>query len=236
MITPRAEPRTTQPVSRGRASPVARALFALALAALPACKSNLEGVNDRLRGENLDLRKQVEGLAARERELTAKLAEANLARQAALDPQVLEAIPRVAGVEIDSLSGFLPGDVSKPVRSVGVFIVPRDGRQRFVPAVGTLSVEARHMPALSPGESGHPEQEFTLHADLTPVQLRDAYRSGITGTHYAVEMPLESPLAPRDGTLLLRVTFADALTGQTYASERIVKPVGRERGETSKAH
>jgi len=228
--TPGAEPRTTA-YREGALAWVAPCALAAAALLIPACKSNLESVNDRLRAENLDLRKQVDVLNATQRELTAKLAQANRARQAALDPAVLEAIPRVAGVDIDSLSGFLPGDVSKPVKSVGVYLIPRDGRQRFVPAVGTLSVEVRHMPALSAGQTGHPEQEFTLHADLTPSQLRDAYRSGITGTHYAVELPLDHPLPVRDGTLLLRVTFADAITGQTYSAERIVKPVGRDSGE-----
>lgn len=187
----------------------------------------MESENDRLRAENLDLRNQVDALSAQQRELAAKLSEANQARQAALDPQVLDALPRVASIEIDSLSGFLPGDVAKPAKSVGIYLVPRDGRRRFVPAVGTLTVEVRHMPALSAGESGRPEQEFTLHADLTPTQLRDAYRSGITGTHYAVELPLPQALPARDATLLLRATFADAITGQTYTCERIVKPVGR---------
>ena len=48
-----------------------------------------------------------------------------------------------------------------------------------------------------------------------------ADRSGLGGTHYAVEIPLREPLTDRTARVLFRVEFHDALTGQVQRAEWI---------------
>jgi hypothetical protein len=61
---------------------------------------------------------------------------------------------------------------------------------------------------------------------LTPSQLRDAYRSSLTGTHYTVELPINLPDSwSRDGAVkdtFVRVIYTDGVTGQTQTAERSI--------------
>ncbi len=176
--------------------------------------------NTRLRAELIESQRQVAALTAQREELATKLAEANRAREAALAPDVLAALPRVAGVRIGSLSGFSPSDRALPATRVDIYVEPYDGRDRFVQIVGSLSVEAVALG--SAGDSNQPPRVLASQV-LTAGQVRDAYRSGITGTHYSTELPLTPALAQRTGTLMLRVRFADALSGREFTAEKIVE-------------
>lgn len=176
--------------------------------------------NARLRTELAETQKQVAALNAEREELLTKLAEANSARQAALTPDVLAALPRVAGVRIGSLSGLAPSDRALAATRADIYVEPFDGRDRFVQIVGTLSVEAVVMGRAADGKE--PPRVLASQM-LTPAQVRDAYRSGFTGTHYSVELPFSPAMAERKGTLLLRVRFADALSGREFAAEKIIE-------------
>ncbi len=143
---------------------VLAAALAACLVLLPACSSSrIEKENDRLREENQSLRSQVEQLSATNAELNAKLNEAAATRTAPMDSDVLAALPRVASIELGTLTGFFPGDRGKPATSVNVYIRPLDGRQRFTQAVGTLEVEVFLIP---PGPG--PGRTFTHHRRRNP--------------------------------------------------------------------
>lgn len=180
--------------------------------------SRASAENDRLRRANQDLTSQVASLSRERDELRIKLAESARAREAALTPEVLEAIPRCTAIAIDSLSGWTPP--SGPATGVVAYISPADGRGRFVQIVGTLRVDATLVPAMG---SSEPPVRLASRT-LTPGDLRDAYRSGFMGTGYTVELPLSAPVGRTPGTpagtLLLRATFADALSGQSLSAER----------------
>lgn len=176
--------------------------------------------NARLRTELIESQKQIAALTAQREELATKLSEANGAREAAFTPEVLAALPRMAGVRIGSLSGLTPSDRATPATRADIYIEPFDGRDRFVQVVGTLSVEAV---SLGRAADGKESRRVLASQVLKPAQLRDAYRSGFTGTHYSVELPLSPPLAERTETLL-RVRFADALSGREFTAEKIIEP------------
>jgi hypothetical protein len=203
-------------------------LLCLALLApaalLPACGlryggSSQDKVLANLRGENATLREQVTNLE-REREEWRVKALANAATSGALPAaspatdeaaqlaaQVAAALPAVVALEVDALSGPAPRDPSKFI----VYVQPRDGRGRFTQVVGRLTVRVL---------AQDPVERELARADLSPIELRDAYRSGFVGTNYTIELPMSAANAQDASSLLIRAELTDLLTGQTHRAER----------------
>lgn len=185
------------------------------VAAIGACGTgDFDNENDRLRRLTLEQESQIKALEAQRSELESKLAESNRAREAALDPDILAALPRCAGISIETLSGLQrprAGETGGP--RVIVYIDPFDGRQRFVQIVGTLTVDA-----VLAGPTGD-AAPVTVTATLTPPQVRDAYRDSITGSFYSVEVPVDAAAVPSEGTITIRARFVDALSGLTHDAE-----------------
>lgn len=185
-------------------------------------KKGFATANDELRRRVVELEDQNRLLASQRDELSVKLAEEQRVREGLVTADVLAAIPRCAGIEIDSLSGIDPLDPSKPATGLILYVEPFDGERRFVQLVGTVRVEALELSE----PAGTVEPRRIAGAALTPPQVRGAYRSGITGTHY--EIPLKLPDSEsariRASTLLLRVQFDDAITGTTHEATMMVSP------------
>jgi hypothetical protein len=168
-----------------------------------------------LRGQNAELRERVAGLERERDELVVKLgagaagvssSPARASADAALAAQVAAAMPAVVGVEIDGISGPSPRDPQKVV----VYVLPRDGRGRFTQVVGSLGVRV----LVREGESEHE----VGRAELSPVQLRDAYRSGFAGTNYMIEV--DAGEAKPGATLVMRAELVDLLTGKRHEAVR----------------
>jgi hypothetical protein len=176
-----------------------------------------------LRGQNAALRERVTGLE-RERDEWRVKALAS-AQPTSLDPpspaapdaaaQIAAALPAVVALEIDALSGPVPRDPSKFI----VYVQPRDGRGRFTQVVGRMTVQVFSRRAADGSTAPNPPAELA-RVDLAPVQLRDAYRSGFTGTSYAIELPLTTSPAPDSSEFLIRAEFIDLLTGQAHRAQR----------------
>lgn len=202
-----------------------RAAGWLMLVLLCGCRvggGSLEAENDRLRRERHELLEEMAVLRAERDELRAKTRELVLLHRSDFDLQVLDAIPRVASIEIDGLSGLVPAQPGVDVRAVRVHVRPLDGRRRFTQAVGVLTVSCELIPP-----PGLDVPARTVARTLSPAELRDAYRSGIAGTHYTVELPLSVPASDRRGTLLLRAELRDALTGtlhQAHLARDLTRP------------
>jgi hypothetical protein len=183
--------------------------------------------NDRLRREALELRRDLERAEGEKAELRVKLAESQRSRTAAMDPAVLEAMPRITRIEFGILSGI--DDATRSPRLVRFDLTPLDGRARFTQAVGTLTVEASVLPELTPGstpqaspESGPLPGLMLGRKTLSPGELREAYRSGLTSPSYVVEIEPGQPV-PETGELVLRVSFSDALTDQTHVATKTIR-------------
>jgi len=197
----------------GRAAPRAAVPFPVlcfllsVLLLVPSCgirfggNKSAEQAAAALREENAKLRDRIAGLEAQTAELTTKLAEARHAGAA----RVSLAAPSLASIEIEPISGPMPRRA--PTR-VSVYIRPLDGRGRFMQAVGTLRV------AVLAGGS-----EIGT-AELSPEQLRDAYRSGFAGTAYVADVPIPTGGLP-PGPLTMRATLTDAASGREFSAERV---------------
>lgn len=201
------------------------ALLSIA-AFLPACSSaRIAKENDRLREENQSLKTQVDSLTATNAELSAKLKELAEKPTAPMDADALAALPRVASIEVANLTGFYPGDREKPATSIHIYLRPLDGRQRFTQAVGAIAAEAfLFTDTVGIEEQSGAMPRAQLARRLSPIEVREAYRSGLTGTHYEIELPLDKPLKDRNVSILVRAEFTDALTGVTHKVEKLVKP------------
>lgn len=224
------DPRTTsRPTAQTRARrrhgarSLAIALLAFSCAA-PGCRSkpkDFDNENDALRRQVDALESEVSTLRARNTELEAKFAELKDATREGLERDVLEALPKCAGVEIDRYSGPTDSDGDGKIDAIDAYIRPFDGRRRFIQVAGRLTVEA----TLIPGPVGAPDvQPMPLGVRiLSPIELREAYRASPMGTHYAVRLPLEPGTEPPPGTIILRAELLDPASGLSHKAERIVE-------------
>jgi len=199
---------------------------------LAGCRTGGESSGDVLRKQNMELQTQVAQLQKDASELRAKLAElvGGSGGGASKSPEVAEATPRVASIEIDFLSGPTADSSSPPQsdrnRTVAVYLKPLDGRGRFIQATGKLTVEVSRLTSLTPigseSPGGDSPARLLASKSLGPLQLRDAYRAGFTGTYYVVELPVPASDLQPPGQLLLRAHFSDAITGASFDASRIV--------------
>lgn len=204
-----------------RSRPLVLAALACVSALLSACRVGGYSKPER---ENETLRKDVKSLSEQLALATAERDELRIKLRHAVEPSagtpaadVLAATPKIVALEIDSFSGYVPADERQPATGIVAYIRTLDGRRRFTQAVGTLTVEIWNKPtAFDSGDA--PISRVTLG----PTQLREAYRSSLTGTHYAVELLFPSPLVRDQGLAdgaVLRATYVDAITNESVHTE-----------------
>ena len=189
------------------------ALLGMLIVMLTGCSggARVAAENDRLRVEREDLRDRLAELEAERDELRTRVAE--LSESRGVDPAIAAAVPRVASLSLN-VDRLERGEQDL----IRVLVTPRDGRRRFVHAVGTMSIELLRI-----DQDGG---STTLDScTLDPEQLRDAYRGGFGGTGYAVEFAQPSTNSENSAsgsTTLVRVAFADAITSSTHTAESLV--------------
>ncbi len=197
-----------------------------AICACAGCSSgpkNFENENDLLRRRVLDMEKQIADLTALNEELTVKVrASASEARSASdgTVAEALEALPRCVEIEIGALSGLVDTDGIAGFDAVDVYVRPLDGRRRFTQVSGWLTVNVSLLPI---GPAGAPTSEgprLIASARLSPHELREAYRSSFTGTHYSVRIPLEEANQPLPGAMSITVTLEDGVSGGVRTATR----------------
>lgn len=163
-------------------------------------------------------------LAAERNELDAKVTELSRALDAATGTSagaVVAALPRCAGLEFDRLTSLVDRDGSPGFEGVDAYVRTLDGRRRFVQVAGTLRVQVLAYPEADAKDSA---PRVLGEVTLGPEALREAYRSGLTGTHYAVALPLARPIggSENDRALLIELVaqFDDLVTGVRHAASR----------------
>lgn len=199
--------------------------------ALTGCNSGkrIAKANDNLRIEREQLKEQVTALENENAELHVKIAELLQSTDSELSEDVLAAMPRVASIELTRYCSIWTEGGASEAR---FFVVPRDGRGRFVHAVGEIglsvsefqtmdqlldSPEAQSSRALAINDiiKGYGTQRLTSH------EVRDAYITGLSGSGYMFQLPLnETP----NSDVVFTIAFKDAVTGVVHTTERIVSP------------
>lgn len=210
-----ARPACNRPVRIGL---VAVAMFGLATAAMPGCQSHKRtyAENARLRTQVIEMQDTIKDLRRQNDELKSQWTASEQA-EAGLDPEIVAATPHVVDLAIGRLSHARDGDGDGSADVLVVYIQPVDGLGRFTQLTGRLWVDA----IISKAQS----DPVTIgRITLTPTQVRDAYRSSITGPHYTVEVPIQIPPRGDDAAAaiqaLVLASYEDGLTGVQLTAER----------------
>jgi hypothetical protein len=189
---------------------MARAGIALTAAAiLSGCggKALAPSAGDAMRAELAVRTKERDEARVRAAELDAKLLALAAERNAAMEPEVAQALPSLASVGLSSLS---TARLTAPNKAeLSIILAPTDGLGRFIQLTGTVRASVA---ALVPGRDPAPAGSVTL----APLALRGCYRSGFMGTHYTIELPVEWPGAESARGLSVAGEFVDGVTGKAY--------------------
>jgi hypothetical protein len=172
--------------------------------------------NDALRAKVLELETELAALKKRNTELKAELAAA-AGSDHALPEEITANIPQVTGIAISRLSHLRDADEDGTPDTLIVYVNPTDGLGRFVQLAGRLSVHAALLPM-----DGEPRTIVRLA--LSPDEVRAAYRSGITGTHYTIEAPVSLPEdAGAFAECDVRITYEGGRSSQRLEAHRAIK-------------
>lgn len=234
-MTPRCPSRSRDarivPGRPGRALRRLALLLAL-LASLPGCRVMVAGErsvaeeNDRLRESNLRLQRQVD-------ELTQQV-ELRRGEAAALREQLVreddEPDPALAGAESPVLSKLAIGRHSGAVDSDGdgrddlirIYLRPLDQRGRLLPVAGRATLRAVDL-------AGEGEPATVAERAYEPAQFDAAWRSGMTGTHYTLELALPETLPAGEHELTVRVALLEARSGARFSTQQVVTVRHRDR-------
>lgn len=187
---------------------------ALLCLGLAACgPKNFENDNDRLRAENLQLQRQVDELT-KQAELRA--AELAAARQQAEG----NGLTPVEGAEPVQLAKIAAGKLSSAVDVdndgnddlIRLYLTTADGKGRFMPVAARVNVQVVTM---------KPEENPQVIAERTyaPAEFDAAYRSGFTGTHFTLEVPLPPELPSDAKEATAKVTLTEAESGVEHTTQ-----------------
>lgn len=197
-----------------RRTPHQAAAILLATGLLTACvgQQSLGQENDRLRERVLELETQLQHETRQNTTLRARLqrTEPNVPA----DEQEIQAnTPYVAEITIDRLSHARDTNDDGEPDELLVYVEPIDGWGRFTQIVGTLSVHAAVLPADA-------DAQTIGRVQLDPANLRRAYRSSFTGTHYTVTVPISMAEGFTAKECIVHAQFVDGHTGWRYVAER----------------
>ncbi|MCH2140287.1 MAG: hypothetical protein MK100_04545 [Phycisphaerales bacterium] len=155
-------------------------LLLISAVLLAGCDSRSRRASARLRTENDDLKRQVEGLEARQAELEASLLASEQTNASVPGTRVES--PRLAHLSISPLSGYETGETTH----LEIHLTAADGRQRPIQLHGPIEAQV-----LRPVSGGTPELVSSI--DMTTADVRDAWRGGILGATYLIELPVPEP-------------------------------------------
>ncbi|MEM6458339.1 MAG: hypothetical protein AAF710_02995 [Planctomycetota bacterium] len=141
--------------------------------------------NDELRETNLALSRQVE---KSQQQIAGLESELRVYRQrAALGPDGSEApegvvVPVFAGMDLGRYSGPVDTDGDGLDDTLRLYIKPTDQKARTLPVAGRATVQLTEV-----GGGGPP---ISSERSWEPADWDAAYRSGFTGDHYTLDLPL----------------------------------------------
>lgn len=206
---------------RGRfTSPAKRATALVLLIFVPGCTFTLGGnpnAADEVRAENLELKKQVDELNTK---LELRAGEIDALRQRGTDNGVAMPganVPMLSKIEFGRYSGAVDDNNDGRDDTVRVYVRTLDQRGRFLPVAGRGVLQVALI---------QPDAEPRVLAETAydPAAWDAAYRAGITGTHYTLEVAMPDDLLEETIEATTKLTFTQADTGielSTQSATRI---------------
>ncbi len=177
---------------------------------------NFENENDRLRRENMELKTAVE-------ELNTKLAsrlqqigtlETALAPQRARVPGVEPGdIPLAVSLRFGMYTGPVDTDGDGRDDLIRLYFQPLDQKQRFIPVAAAAQVQ---VVVITPGA----EPRVLADKAFATDDLDRTYRTGVTGTHYTLEVPLPGDIPDDVREVTAKVALTDASTGRVLTIQQ----------------
>ncbi len=168
--------------------------------------------NDGLRREVRDLREEIVALKAQKAQLATLAVETQGAT--GRDPEVVAATPALVAVSIEPASHF-ELDERTNTCVARVYVAPSDGVGRFIQLVGSVSLSLFDL-------SADGSSRTLATARYSPLQVRDAWRGGLMGSHYTFEVPLASDGWSCQGRVTARLQFVDGLSNRRLEAQREV--------------
>jgi len=184
---------------------------------LPGCRGrDFANENDILRARVMELEDELAEAVRRNAELRAELASV-AAVPASLSEAVRASTPHVTDIAIGPLSHLRDENRDGAIDTCIAYVSPSDALGRFVQMVGELSVHVGLLPA--------DRDAITIgRAALSPAQLRAAYRSGMTGTHYTIAVPVVLPDdAGAYRECVVHVVYIDGRTARRLEAHRVIR-------------
>ncbi len=190
------------------------------LALIPACITRIGGdtpldrTADELRQENLNLHREVDKLNQR---LEARIQQLQTMEQATTRPAVPGVspadFPRAVSLAFGRYTGAIDTHHRGRDDTLRLYVLVLDQFGHFIPVAGDVAIQVVY---LQPGKA----PQVLCQKNLTPAQLNATYRSGFTGTHYTIDVPLPADLAPQIHHVVVKVALTDAATRATLTCEQ----------------
>lgn len=193
------------------------AVVSLMIATLSACSGTgragaFANENDDLRRDRMELQEQVDQL---QRDMALRVAEIDkLKQQLGTQGTIAGAdVPHVVALKFGRYTGGVDtsGDDTDDV--VRIYLQTLDQNGRSIPVAGKVTAQLVAIP-----NEGEPR--VVTSREFSPAELDAAYRQGLTGTHYTLEIALPDN-APRE-SLIGKVTLVDSASGATLAFQEVV--------------
>lgn len=189
------------------------------------CKSNIrvggytpvDKQLDDLREKNFQLQAEVDKL---EKNLAARVAEIDELKARNLPlPKSVEGVrpddlPRFASITFGRYSGPIDTHNDGKDDTVRLYCDTLDQKGRLIPVAGSALLEATYLP-VSPDADIKAKPVTLARRAYTPTEFSDAYRSGMTGSHYTLELTLPTEMPEAATKLTVSVAITDASTGKT---------------------
>lgn len=125
-----------------------------------------------------------------------------------------QALPRVASIALGAFSSLVDTTADGRPDLARIYLRTLDQSDRFIPVAGTVQVQILRL-------QGDQPPQVIAEKSFSREELDAAYRSGLAGTHYTLEIPLQ--LGQQDKSVTVAIKLTDAATGVMLSTTGQVK-------------
>lgn len=172
--------------------------------------------NDKLRASNLEFKREVQRLHASVKAKADQLQALETSTTPPADPGAQ--IPRLNKVEFGRYCTAIDQDGDGHDDLIRLYVLTLDYQKRFIPVAGKAIAQVDHLVA--------GQEPIKIASQAFGVKSFDqAYRSGITGSHYTLDIPLPKKVALQNATsVTVSLSLTDVQYGKTF-NQQIVLPL-----------